>query len=109
MIDLEITSCCAYPQNNWQVMGTRGGLTGKFNKLEWKYVDFSKMPERPVDRQPTPDRGYNREELKWTEESWEKPENSPVEATCFYQDLYETMRKGKPLFITPERFSHIHL
>ncbi len=103
MIDLEITSACVYSQDLWLVMGTQGGLRGSMTKLEWKYVDFSKMPPQPVDRAPTPNRSYNREEYDWITESWEMLENSPSGATRrFYLDLYETVHKGKPLFITPE-------
>ncbi|NIA06429.1 MAG: Gfo/Idh/MocA family oxidoreductase [Actinobacteria bacterium] len=102
MIDLEITSACAYAQDMWLVMGTQGGLHGSAAKLEWKYVDFSKMPPRPVDRKPTPDRSYNREQYDWVEESWEIPQDFPNEAERFYLDLYETIRQAKPLFITAE-------
>lgn len=102
MIDLEITSACAYPQDLWLVMGTQGSLRGSPWKLDWKYVDFSKLPERPVDRTPTPDRSYNSEQYAWIEESWERPADEPVEAVRFYEDLYETVRHGKPLFITAE-------
>ena len=103
MIDLEITSACAYAQDRWLVMGTQGGLHGSATKLEWKYVDFSKMPPRPVDRKPTtPDRSYNQEQYDWIEESWEMPQDSPKGSDRFYLDLYETIRKAKPLFITPE-------
>ncbi|NLX06665.1 MAG: Gfo/Idh/MocA family oxidoreductase [Phycisphaerae bacterium] len=102
MIDLEITSACAYGQGNWLVMGSSGGLKGTMGELEWKYVDFSKMPPRPIDRTSTPDRSYNREDLTWTEEKWEKSNDFPGEATCFYRDLYETIRNAKPLHITPE-------
>ncbi len=102
MIDLEITKACAYGQNLWQVMGTSGGLTGTAGQLSWKYVDFSKMPPRPVDRTPTPDRSYNSEQLSWQEETWEMPKDLPSTQTSFYADLYKTLRENAPLVITPE-------
>lgn len=102
MIDLEITSSCAYPQDTYLVMGTSGGLTGNPRSLRWKYVDWSKMPPRPVDRSPVVGRAYNREELDWKEESWERPEDYPPEVFLFYRDLYETLRHSSPLVITPE-------
>jgi len=103
MIDLEITSCCAYPRDTWLVMGTSGGLTGTPKMLRWKYVDWSKMPPRPVDREPTPDRSYNREDLIWEpEEVWEASKEPGPGQIQFYRDLYATMRQGKPLAITPE-------
>jgi len=102
MIDLEIVACCPYPQDNWLVMGTTGGLRGSFSELHWKYTDFSKMPVRQVDRQPTPDRSYNSEKLEWTEESWTLPKTEGPQLSPFYLDLYETLTAGKPLYITPE-------
>ncbi|MEO6845726.1 MAG: Gfo/Idh/MocA family oxidoreductase [Chthoniobacterales bacterium] len=102
VVDVEITKSCAFPQNMWHVMGTEGGLTGTQKELTWKYVDFSKLPARPVDRQPTPDRSYNSEQYDWTEEKWTLPPDQPVQYIPFYQDLYKTLKKGTPLVVTPE-------
>lgn len=101
-IDVELTSVCAYgDQSGWLVMGTAGGLKGHARALEWKWVDWSAMPERPVEREPTSDRTYNREELTWQTERWEAPAGEPSEAIRFYRDLYQTIREGSPLYITP--------
>lgn len=100
-IDVELTSASAYPIDRWHVMGTAGGLIGTMNELNWKWVDWSKMPKRPVDRMPTPDRAYNREDLDWQTESWTLPEDFPGEYTMFYRDLYQTIRHGADLFVTP--------
>ncbi len=102
IIDLEITKACAYGQDLWHVMGTSGGLHGTASQLSWKYVDFSTMPARPVDRNPTADRSYNSEQLDWQEETWEMPKDLPTTHTCFYNDLYKTLREKAPLAITPE-------
>lgn len=101
-IDIELTSASAYAQDHWHVMGTAGGLRGTPNDLQWKYVDWSTMPERSVERVPTPDRSYNSEEIPWQSETWTKPKDYPGEAVMFYRDLYETLRHGKPLYVTPE-------
>lgn len=100
MIDLEVTSACAYPRERWLVMGTRGGLTGTGTSLRWKYVDFDAMPSRPVDRSPIPDRSYNDEDLVWHEETWDQDPEIP--RLPFYMDLYKTLREGALLVITPE-------
>jgi len=102
MIDLEITSACAYPQDRWLVMGTQGTLTGNRRELRWKYMDPAKLEPREVDERPTPDRSYNHEEIDWTEASWDLSEYTGPGRTGFYLDLYETIRHDKPLFITPE-------
>jgi hypothetical protein len=59
------------------------------------------MPPRPVDRTPPTGRTYNSEKLNWQTESWTAPTDQPPVAVKFYTDLYETIRSGKPLVITP--------
>ena len=103
MIEVEITACCAYRQDNWLVMGTRGGLRGTSTELAWKWVDFDRLPDRPVETEPSPDRSYNREQLEWHEESWRRPEGGrELTVHPFYEDLYRTLREGAPLAVTPE-------
>ncbi len=102
LIDVEISSACAYPQRRWLVMGTSGSLEGTDLELNWKYVDPAKLPERELETEPTPDRSYNSEELPWQEEHWEPQEDRPSEQVAFYNDLYDTLRNNAPLKITPE-------
>lgn len=102
MIDMEITSACAYPQNSWLIMGTQGGLTGSASFLKWKYFDHEDLPPRQVDTKPTPDRSYNREEIPWKEETWDAGGNYKSGDFTFYEELYRTLRHGAPLSITPE-------
>jgi predicted dehydrogenase len=101
-IDMELTSVCAYPQDRWLVMGTAGGMVGTTSRLQWKWVDWSQMPKRPVQRIPTPDRSYNNETLNWHEDSWEASGDNIPEELSFYHDLYTTLRQNEPLVITPE-------
>ena len=103
VVDIECTMACAYPQDRWLVMATRGGLVGNGNTLRWKYFDPSTLPPRPIDRKPTPDRSYNREDLPWTEKTYEAPrETFNQRNRRLYEDLYRTLREGAPLAITPE-------
>lgn len=101
-IDVELTSASAYPIERWHIMGTSGGLHGTMDELHWKWVDWSTMPPRPVDRYPTSDRSYNKETLDWQTQSWTKPDDHPGEYAMYYRDLYQTLRHGKPLWVTPE-------
>jgi predicted dehydrogenase len=102
MIDVELSSACAYPQPAWHVMGTLGGLEGSTSQLDWKYIDPDRLPERSVDVQPTPDRSYNREDLVWQECSWHVSDYSGPGQAGFYLDLYRTIRQGGPLAVTPQ-------
>jgi scyllo-inositol 2-dehydrogenase (NADP+) len=101
-IDVELMSGCAFPQDRWLVMGDAGGLRGSVNHLDWKWVDWSELEERNVERTPTPDRGYNSETLPWQSDSCETGEGLDLVVTQFYEDLYRSVRHGEPLFITPE-------
>ncbi|HDN02152.1 MAG TPA: Gfo/Idh/MocA family oxidoreductase [Candidatus Bathyarchaeota archaeon] len=102
MVDIEITRACAYPQDWWLVMGTRGGLAGSTTSLRWKYFDPKDLPPRKVEEKPTPDRSYNVEEIPWKEGSWHLERNYKRGAILFYEDLYRTIREGAPLVITPQ-------
>ncbi len=101
-VDIEISSCNAYPPETWNIMGSRGGLAGSTRQLRWKWVVDEEMSPRELDVRPTPNRSYNRDELVWHEDSWELTGNMGDYATSFYQDLYATIRDGKPLAITPQ-------
>jgi scyllo-inositol 2-dehydrogenase (NADP+) len=101
-IEVEVSNACAYPQDAWQVMGTCGGLRGSHDELHWKWVDFASMPQRPADHTPAArDRKFNREELIWQEKSWRKGTEENPDYAQFHIELYESLRRGAPLRITP--------
>lgn len=102
VIDIEISSCDAFPPPTWHVFGTRGGLAGSTRQLRWKWVVDAEMAPRTLDLRPTPDRSYNRDELTWHEDQWEFAGDTAEAYRGFYRDLYGTIRQGKPLAITPE-------
>ncbi|MGQ9690723.1 MAG: Gfo/Idh/MocA family protein [Thermoproteota archaeon] len=100
--DIEVTRACAYPQNEWLVMGTRGGLTGSSSTLKWKYFDPEELPPRQVETSPTPDRSYNWEEVPWREEAWDLSAECKSGEALFYENLYRALREGAPLPVSPE-------
>jgi predicted dehydrogenase len=110
-VEIELSSVFAYPPDRWLVCGTSGGLRGGGSGLEWKWVDWSKMPARPVSAAPTPDRSYNGETLEWQTASWTPtgagdagggaaPAAGPVRR--LYDGLYRTIREGAAQEITPQ-------
>ncbi len=103
LIQIEISRACAFPQDLWLVMGTSGALRGSSTELTWKYVDFEQMPRRQVDRERTADRSYNTETLQWTQQQWSASDDTASKSPTvrFYEDLYQTLRHGQPLVITP--------
>lgn len=101
-VDIEISSCDAFPPPTWHILGTQGGLTGTTRKLHWKWVVPDELEPRSLDLRPTPDRSYNRDTLTWHEDSWEFTGENADAYRGFYTDLYATIREGAPLAITPE-------
>ena len=109
-VQIDLLSTAAYPQDRWYVCGTSGSLHGNVDRLDWKWVDWSTMPKRPLDTRPTPDRGYNKEELAWHEDCWvatgaadsgagAAPANQPT--LDLYADLWRSLREGAVQKISP--------
>ena len=102
LIDIELANACAYPTEAWLIMGTQGTLVSDRRSIRWKYFDPAEAPPLVLDEKPTPDRGYNREELPWEEASFSPNFNFGRGMVTLYQDLYASIREGAPLVITPE-------
>ncbi len=109
-IQIDLLATAAYPQDRWYVCGTSGGLRGNTDRLDWKWVDWSSMPDRPLDTRPTANRGYNSEKLTWLEDSWTAqgaadagagaaPANQPT--ADLYAALWQSIREGAPQAIPP--------
>ncbi len=111
IVDLEISSCCAYPPITYQVYGTKGGLKGTATSLEWKYIDPAEAPEQHLTEAPlakpdgTP--AYCGEQLPWKTETWKPGEADGGAFTTatggLYTQLYRTLTTGAPLEVTPEQ------
>ncbi|NOY80143.1 MAG: Gfo/Idh/MocA family oxidoreductase [Kiritimatiellaeota bacterium] len=109
-IDLEISSCCAYPVYTYQVYGSCGGLSGNMTHIDWKYFKPEEAPPRQLIREPLPGPSYCSEKLAWYEESWDVPESQKdlfnSMAARFYDNLYDALTTGAPLVVQPE---HVRL
>jgi len=111
MLNLEISSCCAYPCFTYQVYGTQGGLKGTQGDVTWRYYNPKTSPKHRALKKPisTEDQypAYCREDLKFTEKSWTVPKKqSNLFDTIggrFYLMLYKHMTEGAPLEITPQQ------
>ena len=109
-IQLELLATAAFPQDRWWICGTAGGLRGGAAGLEWKWVDWSTMPARPLDIRPTEGRSYNGEKLPWQTGSWTAasaadagagapPARQP--ALDLYANLHQAIRSGGAQIIPP--------
>ncbi|MFC0332995.1 Gfo/Idh/MocA family protein [Paenibacillus sepulcri] len=112
VIDVEISSCCAYPSFTYNVQGTRGGIKGSTSHLDWKYFKQEEAGELTLVETPLVndknEPAYCREQLNWYEESWDIPEEQKKDlfhtmAQSFYSMLYDTIIHGKALEVTPQQ------
>ncbi len=105
VIDLEVSSCCAYPGSTFQIYATCGGLTGSDEHMEWKYFKPEEAPEQRIIK--TAMDGYCSEDLKWYEESWDLPAEQGDWDTsmkvAYYENLYRAITEGTPLEVKPEQ------
>ncbi|WP_223869343.1 Gfo/Idh/MocA family protein [Paenibacillus sabuli] len=113
LIDLEISSCSAFPGEPFVIQGTRGGLHGSGTKLEWRYFDEAEAPEQQLTREPLFNAdgkpAYCSETLPWRTATWEAPAH-PRGLSAFdamteqlYHMLYRALVEGAPLEITPQQ------
>lgn len=102
LVDIELTSACAFPQDRYLIMGTLGGLRGTPQHVEWKWLDPADLTERGVQEAPTADRSYNREELPWHREERDCDSHPLHSHDRFYSNLFGVLRRGEPLIVTPE-------
>jgi len=109
LIDLEISSCDAYPSYTYKIQGTRGGLTGSMTEIRWKYYDEVGAPRQKLIRTPlTNAEGlpcYCSETLTWTEETWACPDPRTFSyaAHRLYDTVYDHLTKGTPLTVTMQQ------
>ena len=111
IIDIEISSCCAYPSSTYQVYGTQGGLKGTTSDVEWRFYKPDEAPRRRVTTRPihNPDGSpaYCGETLKWHERKWKLPKSQgdlfQTMGVKFYRMLHKHITADGPLLITPDQ------
>lgn len=107
VIDVEISSCCAYPTHTYNIDGTLGSLKSSITHADWKYYNPADAPEQHLHREPLPERKYCSEKLPWNEATWDLPEEQSnwflYMTKTYYTHLYETMTNGAPLVIEPDQ------
>jgi predicted dehydrogenase len=109
LLHLEISSCCNYPGATFTVCGTRGGLSGDTQRLEWQSFDPATAPAlqlttTPIEK-PDGTPAYCSDALEWRKEEWIAPSGRGMFDTmseAFYSMLYRTLTEGAPLEITPQ-------
>jgi predicted dehydrogenase len=110
LIDIEISSCAAYPTDMYTSMGDRGGLRASTTHIDWRFYDVETAPGQQLQLEPLQGPAgeplYCREELQWTEKSWEHEDTTDTFTGAvrrLYTNLYEHLLNGTPLLITPQQ------
>lgn len=110
LVEVNTSSCAAFPNKTYNIYGTLGGLTGSMTHLDWKYIKPEELEERKLIPDPLKDENglpmYCGETLNWYTDSWDAGEGFelfPVICSAYYNMLYATLTEGKPLVVTPEQ------
>lgn len=102
LVDIELTHACAFPQETAVIMGTQGSLTSTREEIRWRYYRPDQVPPLVLDREPTPDRSYNAEELPMWEEGVRPVLDFRGELKQLYRELHQAICHNQPPPITPE-------
>ncbi|HBP38644.1 MAG TPA: gfo/Idh/MocA family oxidoreductase [Clostridiales bacterium] len=114
VIDLEISSCCAFPGAAYTVQGTCGGLKSTAGEAQWKYFIPGENAVHTLIYEPiSTDESapaYCREQLTWHEGQWRESDQAKEVYGVFanmtgmyYQMLYRTLTADAPLEVTLEQ------
>ena len=103
LVEINITTACAFPQPNFLVLGTQGSMACYREEAHLKYFDPAEAPSLVLDEAPIArDRVYNREQLPWKEEKLSFAYDGAGGVQELYRALYASIRQGEELDITPE-------
>lgn len=116
-VEILLSTYLAYQQGPmYNISGTRGGLSGGAESLQWKYYDPVKAGQPEFWRTWSENRQYPSEQLPWVEESWHVSESIANGAKSgytlvsfqiavkeFYDNLHDVLLgKGSLLITLPQ-------
>ena len=112
VVDVEISSMDAYSGYNLKYQGTRGTLEAKISTYKMKYYCDEENPAQPLQMQPLKNEEglpmYCGEKLVFHEETGEfKGTGFNVAVERFYKMVYDKLRNGVPMPVTPEMAAQI--
>jgi len=100
VVDLEVSTSCAFEEYKWMILGTAGTMRSNGVTSEFKYFDPKKAKPLKVYETPPVGRKYGSGDvLPWVEES--RPTSTEVPSD-FYDNVHAVLRNRKKQEITPE-------
>ena len=109
VVDVEISSCNAYPGFTYNIMGQTGGLKGGQQEMQWRWFVPHEAPPQKLTEEPLHDENwlplYCNEPLKWYEDKWEIADAGTFTYATekLYDTVYNRLINGTPLVVTPEQ------
>ncbi|MFO7636350.1 MAG: Gfo/Idh/MocA family oxidoreductase [Clostridia bacterium] len=111
VIDIEISSCQAFSPFTYSIQGSKGGLKGTMDHIDYKYFIEEELTPQKLIREPLEDEdgepGYCSETINWHEGTWDyKQEEYGTFADMtgkFYEMLYEHIVNDGPLLVSPDQ------
>jgi predicted dehydrogenase len=109
IVDVEISSCNAYPGFTYNIMGSTGGLKGGMQDMSWRWFVPKEAPQQELIKTPLHNGDwlpqYCSEPLVWHEDKWEVTDAGTFTFATekLYDTLYNHLTEGAPLIVTPEQ------
>ena len=109
VVDVEISSCNAYPGFTYSIMGSTGGLKGGLKEMQWRWFKPEEAPKQELVKGPLHDENwhalYCSEPLKWYDDSWSVEDDGifTVGTARVYDSVCNHLKNGAPLLVTPQQ------
>lgn len=103
-VDIEISSCSAFPSVTTEIYATQGGLQHDGSRVCWRYLKRRAQPTRTLTETPIENAAglpaYCREELKWNDRTWQPPKRTKTSEKKYYDMLHRVLTQGDALEVT---------
>lgn len=110
LIDLEISSCDAYNDYNYNIQCSHGSLRATLSHIKYQYFTESEAPSQRMTLEPlehadgTP--AYCGETLAWHKFEEDLTGSAfDVAVKCYYDNIFDHLVNGAPLIIRPEKIA----
>lgn len=105
LVDLEHSTCSAFPRWEWQVIGTSGAIVATRDRLSVRWLDDELPPLTASDGPAGTQYGVT-EQVPWRDETIDLTQQAGyrehARGAQFYTRLYASLRNGAPLLVTPQ-------
>jgi len=106
VIDLEVSTTCAFPETKWTLLGTNGTLKSDGSTSTIKYFDPKKLKPLKVNENPAEGRKYgNDDKIPWQEKVEASVPKKP--SGDYYDNVWRVLRYGAEQEVKPEEVYNV--